>query len=143
MHSRTTQGLVAILVVVVLSSARTATAADSFRAVCSGFDELQKVGISIDFLDNRYGAAKRKYTVSSIYQGALFQGVIIDSSGNGYKGQITLKHSSQRYFVGSFSLETDTSQKYSMHLDGKLNQDPSKNVLLPVKATLPCVDLSS
>jgi hypothetical protein len=65
---------------------QTATARDSFRAVCSGFAELQaggstdKMGISIDFVDIRHGSGSRKYTVSSIYQGLLFQGIIIDRS---------------------------------------------------------------
>lgn len=126
-----------------------ANAADSFRAVCSGFAELQdggataRMGVSIDFVDVRSGGSNRKYTVSSIYQGRLFQGTIIDHSGSGYQGKITLRNSSRRFFVGSFKLDADRSQTYNMVIDGKLNQDPSGgNGLLPGKATLPCVDLS-
>jgi hypothetical protein len=129
--------------------APSANAADSFRAVCSGFAELQdggataKMGVSIDFVDVRSGSSNRKYTVSSIYQGQLFQGTIIDRSGNGYQGKITLRNSSRHFFVGSFKLDADQSQTYNMVIDGKLNQDPSSgNGLLPAKATLPCVNLS-
>jgi hypothetical protein len=129
--------------------ARSANAADSFRAVCSGFAELQsggataKMGVSIDFVDVRFGSSNGRYTVSSIYQGRLFQGSIIDRSGSGYQGKITLRNSSRQFFVGSFKLDADQSQTYNMVIDGKLNQDPSSgNVLLPGKATMPCVNLS-
>ena len=128
---------------------RSANAADSFWAVCSGFAELQdggvttKMGVSIDFLDVRSGGSNRKYTVSSIYQGRLLQGTIINSSGAGYQGNITLRSSSQKFFIGRFKLDADQNQTYNMVIDGKLNQDPSSsNVLLTGKATLPRVNLS-
>jgi len=42
-----------------------------------------------------------------------------------------------------FKLEQRQDDNYSMTLDGKINEDPSASkTLAPIKAKLPCVDLS-
>jgi hypothetical protein len=130
-----------------LSSA--AFARDSSRFVCSGFAELgadssDKMGISIDFFDSRAGGGNgRKYVLSSIYQGNLFQGTIIDKSEEFARGKVALKHSRSELFVGNFKLEKQQDDTYTMSLDGKINNDPgSSKTLYPAKAKLPCVDLS-
>jgi hypothetical protein len=130
-----------------LCVASAAFARDSSRYVCSGFAELggdsaDKMGISIDFYDSRApGGSGRKFVLSSIYQGKLFQAAILDKAED--RGQIALKNSQRKLFVGSFKLEKAQDESYTMSLDGKINDDPgSSKTLQPAKAKLPCVDLS-
>jgi len=126
-----------------------ALARDSRQIVCSGFAEVDsggspdKMGISIDFYDHRAESGSgRTFVLSSIYQGKLYQGTTSDKSEED-KGRIALKHSRSQLFVGSFKLETQQDDTYSMSLDGKINQDPDQTKkLYPAKAKLPCVDLS-
>jgi hypothetical protein len=120
-------------------------AQDSFRAVCSGFakkvdDPSEKMGISIDFFDQRSGSASRKYTLSSIYQLKLWQGAVISSTGDS-KGAVTLKNRSRLFFSGKFNL-ANGPEGYSMSLDGKLSQDPGRTSPFAATATLPCVNLT-
>jgi hypothetical protein len=128
----------------------TAFARDSSRYVCSGFAELggdsaDKMGVSIDFYDSRApGGSGRKYVLSAIYQGKLFQAAVLDKGEGEYaQGKITLKNPRSKLFVGSFKLEKGQDESYTMSLDGKINEDPgSSKELRPAKAKLPCVDLS-
>jgi len=123
---------------------------DSSRIVCSGVAEfvssgsLEKIGISIDFLDVRAPRGiGREYILSSIYQGKLFQGSIIDKSDNYGQGRIILKNAQVEFFVGTFKLEIGQNNAYTMELDGKINDDPrGGKTLYLIKAKLPCVDLS-
>jgi hypothetical protein len=123
---------------------------DSSRIVCSGVAEFisggsaEKVGISIDFLDVRArGGIGREYILSSIYQSKLFQGSIIDRSDNYGQGRIILKNAQSEFFIGRFKLEMGPNDTYTMELDGKINDDPAGGkTLYPMKAKLPCVDLS-
>jgi hypothetical protein len=125
-------------------------ARDSARIVCSGiaeFDDkgsLSKIGVSIDFFDMRAeGGNARKYTLSSIYQSKLFQGSMIDRGSEFGQGKIALKNGQKELYVGSFKLERGQDEHYTMSLDGKINEDPaSSKTLYPIKAKLPCVDLS-
>jgi len=146
----------AFLALAILSSVlfqdNTALARDSSRFVCSGITDLRdgdavsKLGISIDFFDSRFGKGgdARKYVLSSIYQGKLFQGWWIDRSANFGQGTVTLKNGRSRLYEGSFKLERQKDgDSYMMSIDGKITDDPSSGgKLLPVKASLPCVDLS-
>lgn len=120
-------------------------AQDSFRAVCSGFaknvnNPSQKMGISIDFFDQRFAGGSRKYTLSSIYQLKLWQGTVI-SSGDDYKGTVILKNRSRWLFSGKFSL-ANGAQGYSISLDGKLSQDPGREPPFSATGSLPCVNLT-
>ena len=120
-------------------------AQDSFRAVCSGFVEntnnpSKKMGISVDFFDQRFGSGSRKYTLSSVYQLKLWQGMII-GSGDNYKGTVVLKNGWRRFFSGKFNL-TNGAQGYAMSLDGRLSQDPGISPPFVAIATLPCVHLT-
>jgi hypothetical protein len=122
----------------------TVLAQDTFRVVCSGFasnadNPSQKMGISIDFFDQRSGTA-RKYTLSSIYQLKLWQGTITGSGGN-YKGTVVLKNGSRRLFSGTFDL-ANGAQGYTMSLDGKLSEDPGNSPPFTASASLPCVNLT-
>jgi hypothetical protein len=128
----------------------TAFARDSSRYVCSAVADYQadgaasQIGVSIDFFDSRAeGGSARKYVLSSIYQGKLFQGAIIDRGETFGQGSITLKNGQSELFVGKFKLEQQKDDSYVMAIDGKINDDPaSGKKLYPIKANLPCVNLS-
>jgi hypothetical protein len=98
----------------------------------------------IYFLDVRFeGGKARKYTLFSIRQTKLFQGSVIDRSGDSFQGKIVLKNVQGEFYVGSFKLERGQDDNYTMSLDGKINDDPARRkTLYPIKAKLPCVDLS-
>jgi hypothetical protein len=127
-----------------------AFAADSLRLVCSGPAEIRdegfsrKFGVSIDFFDSRArDGTSRKYVLSALHQQKLFQGSLIDKSGEFGEGTVTLSNARIRFYTGSFKLEREKGESYSMLLDGKINNDPlSGNKLLPAKGKLPCVNLS-
>ena len=127
-----------------------AYAKDSAHIVCSGiaaFDYKgapEKIGVFIYFLDVRAeGGNARKYTLSSIRQSKLFQGSMIDRSTESFQGRIVLKNAQSKFYVGSFKLERGQNDNYTMLLDGKINDDPTgRKTLYPIRAKLPCVDLS-
>src|ERR1700674_1927484 len=105
-----------------------AFARDSARIVCSGIAEfgnqgdLGKIGVSIDFFDQRAkDGQNRKYTLSTVYQHKLFQGSMIDKGEQWGQGKITLKNARSELFVGGFKLETGQKDSYTMVLDGKIN----------------------
>ncbi len=127
-----------------------AFARDSSRIVCSGIAEygspgnLDKIGISIDFLEMRApNGSDREIVLSSIYQRKLFQGSMINKSDEFGRAKIDLRNAGSQFYVGSFKLKSGQDDSYAMILDGKINDDPSGgNVLSPIKAKLACVDLS-
>src|ERR1700674_415367 len=109
-----------------------AFARDSARIVCSGIAEfgnqgnLDKIGVSIDFLDVRArNGSDREYTLSSIYQRKLFQGSMINKSDKWGRGKIVLKNAGSQFYIGSFKFERGRDDNYSMILDGKINDDPA------------------
>src|ERR1700730_16642006 len=120
-------------------------AKDSARIVCSGIAEfgnqgdLRKIGISIDFFDQRAkNGQDREYTLSTVYQHKLFQGSMIDKGERWGQGRINLKNTRTELFVGNFRLEAEQKDSYTMVLDGKINDDPaSGKTLYPIKARLP------
>jgi hypothetical protein len=128
----------------------TAQARDSARYVCSAVAEYSadggtsRIGVSIDFFDSRAeGGSARQYVLSSVYQSKLFQGTMIDRGDNYGQGSITMKNGASQFYVGTFKLEQQKDGSYVMVLDGKINDDPADaKVLYPIKARLPCVDLS-
>ncbi|HLH89690.1 MAG TPA: hypothetical protein VKX28_14650 [Xanthobacteraceae bacterium] len=128
-----------------------ALARDSTRQVCSAIAEFRdgdattKIAVSIDFYDSRDpgGSDGRKYVLSSIYQGKLFQGSMIDKSDKFGEGTITLKNGRSELYAGKFKLEQQKDDSYVMALDGRINEDPTASrKLYPIKAKLPCVNLS-
>jgi hypothetical protein len=134
-----------------LSISDAASARDSLRLVCSGFGEIasnastDQIGISIDFLDTRAkDGSSRNYIFSSIYHGKLFQGKIIDKSGEFPGGKLVLQQSGRQLYIGKFEFDRKEDRTYSLLLMGKINKDypSSGSKLYPVKAILPCVDLS-
>jgi hypothetical protein len=134
-----------------LCASGTAFARDSSRYVCSAVAELKgdgatwRIGISIDFFDSRAESGDaRKYVLSSIYQGKLFQGSMIDRSDKFGQGSVFLKNGRSLLFAGSFKLEQQKDDSWVMAIDGKLNDDPAAGTkTYPVKAKLPCMDLSA
>ncbi len=128
----------------------TALARDSSRYVCSAVVEYQsegsssQIGVSIDFLDTRAeNGDARKYQLSSVYQGKLFQGIVIDRSENFGRGVIKLRNGESQLYDGKFKLEQQADDSYVMVLDGRINDDPAAGrTMYPIKARLPCVDLS-
>jgi hypothetical protein len=136
---------------IILCVPTAALARDSSRYVCSAVAEFRdgdansKIGVSIDFYDSRDpgGSDGRKYVLSSIYQSKLFQGSMIDKSDKFGEGAITLRNGRSELFVGKFKLEQQKDDSYVMAIDGRINEDPgSSRKLFPIKAKLPCVDLS-
>jgi hypothetical protein len=127
-----------------------AFARDSARYVCSAVASFRaegadtQIGISIDFFDSRAeGGNARKYVLSSIYQGKLFQGSMIDRSDKFGEGSVSLKSGKSELYVGKFKLEAENDNNYAMAIDGKINDDPnSGKKLYPITAKLPCVNLS-
>ncbi len=128
----------------------TAQARDSARYVCSAVTEItvegapEKLGVSIDFFDSRAeNGNARKYVLSTVYQGKLFQGSVIDRGEVFGTGTIAMKNGQTQFYVGKFKLEQQQDDSYTMVLDGKVNDDPAAGKkLYPIKAKLPCVDLS-
>jgi hypothetical protein len=145
-------GKYAVLAVLVvgLCLPGTAIARDSSRYVCSAVVEYQaegalsRIGVSIDFLDTRAEKGDaRRYQLSSIYQGKLFQGIMIDRSENFGRGTIKLRNGESQYYDGKFKLEQQSDDSYIMVLEGRINDDPAAGkTMYPIKARLPCVDLS-
>jgi hypothetical protein len=137
-------------VAIVLGAPSAAFAADSSHYVCSAVADYRadgadsKIGVSIDFYDSRAeGGNARKYVLSSVYQGKLFQGAVIDRSGKFGQGSIDMKNGQSELYAGTFKLEQQPDQSYVMTIDGKINDDPADSKkLYPIKAKLPCVDLS-
>lgn len=137
-------------VVIGLCAPGTAFARDSSRYVCSAVADFRadgadsQIGISIDFFDSRAeGGSARRYVLSSIYQGKLFQGSMIDRSENFGQGSISLKNGQSELFVGKFKLEPQKDDSYVMAINGRINEDPAAGrKLYPIKAKLPCVNLS-
>lgn len=149
-NGRTT-ALVALTILGIVFQCDSALARDSSRYVCSGVAQMggdggtSQIGISIDFFDSRADNGNaRKYVLSSIYQGKLFQGTVIDRSDKFGQGTVTLKNGRSRLYAGSFKLEQQQgSDNYVMSIDGKITDDPTGDAkLYPVKVSLPCVDLS-
>jgi len=145
-----TTRIAAAVAALVLSLPGAALARDSSRYVCSGVVAFRaegadtQIGISIDFFDSRAeNGSARKYVLSSIYQGKLFQGSMIDRSDNFGQGSISLKNGKSELFAGKFKLEPQQDDRYVMAIDGKINDDPAdgKNQF-PITAKLPCLNLS-
>ena len=116
------------------------------------------MGIWIYFSDFGFDLDKRIYRLYSIYQGTLYQEMIIDPPGLPHKnpqdrssaanraevpiaGHIIMQHDGRIFFYGSFTLET---KQDTMVLDGWINQDPPAHdsPFYRAKAKLPCVNLS-
>jgi hypothetical protein len=143
------RGIAACALALGLCVSSAAFARDSSRIVCSGIAEygatgnLDKIGVSMDFLERRAGSGgNREIILSSIYQGKLFQGSMINTSDE-FQGRIVMKNGASQFYAGGFKLMPGQDGKYTMILDGKINDDPSGgNTLAPIKARLSCVDLS-
>jgi hypothetical protein len=142
--------LAAIVAAVVLCVPGAALARDSSRYVCSAVGAFRdsgadtQIGISIDFYDSRAeNGSARKYVLSAIYQGKLFQGSMIDRSEKFGEGSVSLKNGQSELYVGKFKLEPQQDDSYVMAIDGKINDDPADSKkLYPITAKLPCVNLS-
>jgi hypothetical protein len=145
-----TTRLAAAIAAIVLCLPGAALARDSSRYVCSGVAAFRddgadtQIGISIDFFDSRAeNGSARKYVLSSIYQGKLFQGSMIDRSDKFGEGSISLKNGQSELFAGKFKLEPQPDDSYVMSIDGKINDDPADGKKqYPITAKLPCVNLS-
>jgi len=61
-------------------------------------ENLDKIGVSIDFLDVRArNGSGREYTLSSIHQGKLFRGAMIGNSDQWGQGKIDLKNGGSQF----------------------------------------------
>jgi hypothetical protein len=126
-----------------------ALAKDSAHIVCAGVatygsaGATSKVGISIVFFDARAGVSDRKWVLSSIHQQKLYQGSMIDKTGNFASGRIVLNNGSQKFYSGQFKLEKGANDRYVMLLDGEINDNPAAGGPgQPIKSKLSCIDIS-
>jgi hypothetical protein len=151
-----------------LSLCGTAFGKDSGHRVCSGVAAFQadgdssRIGISIVLDDYRAGArgGEREWVLSWVYAGRLFQGSVRESEdsplpdfhGRGrntiMQGRVEIKNGESPLYVGTFRfVDLANARKpnlsYALVLDGKVTDDPTSTKLYPVKATLPCVDIST
>jgi hypothetical protein len=133
----------------------TAFGRDSAHYVCSAVASFRAdgsdspIGISIVFDDTRGpGGNGRRYVLSWVYQGKLFQGSLSDNAknfvqtDNWLQGNVAMKNGKSQLYAGTFTLEQQPNQSYALLLDGKITDDPTSTKFYPVKATLPCVHLS-
>jgi hypothetical protein len=129
-----------------------AFARDSSHLVCSGFmaakPDPDNYGISVQFDEGRSDdGSSRLETLSSVWQGSLFQGSRVNSKdGFGENGTITMaaKDDAKKIFYkGKYSLVA-AGKGYKLSLKGLLNVDPS-DASSPetISTTLPCVDISN
>jgi len=148
------QRAVAVATGIGLSLCGTAFGRDSGHWVCSAVTSFQadenssRIGISIVLDDWRApGGLDRIYALSWVYAGKLFQGSVRDRTNLGdLRGNVTIKNGRSRLYVGTFRLKRDNggqpNERYALILDGMITDDPASMKLHPIKATLPCVDLS-
>lgn len=140
-----------LLLVCALSAASTrdAIAADHLELVCSAVvtptDGGDKLPLFIHFFEARASDGEsRNETLSSIYQGRIFQGKRLNKSGDfSTDAPIVLKAGKNVRFRGTYTLARSANQ-YTMKVRGKLTDDPSarKPTFRDVSAELACVELS-
>jgi hypothetical protein len=141
---------VLIATALIASSGTVAFARDHMELVCSTVadakDGGEKVPLFIHMLEHRAeDGSSRDETLSTIYQGKLFQATRVNKSGEFSKdAPIVLTAGKDLRFRGTYSVVTTPSGKYALKLVGKINEDPSARPVAfrEVAATLPCVDLS-
>jgi hypothetical protein len=144
-----------------LSRCGAAFGKDSAHSVSSGVALLQaegdssRIGISIVLDDDRAGWAgtDREWVLSWVCAGRLFQGSAPDPEGAPrpdnrlggrdviVQGHVAIKNGKSRLFVGTFPFEA--GRPYALVVDGRVTDDPGSTKLYPIKATLPCVDIST
>jgi hypothetical protein len=163
----------AVVAAMGLSLCGTAFGKDSGHRVCSGVATFQadgdssQIGISIVLDDYRAGwrGSEREWLLSWVYGGRLFQGSARETEdsplpdfrtrGGGavMQGDVAIKNGKSRLYVGTFRFEVanadEPNQSYALVLDGKVTDDPldrrhrGSTKLYPIRASLPCVDIST
>jgi hypothetical protein len=145
-----------------LSLCGTAFGKDSGHYVCSAVTSFERdgensrIGISIVLDDWRApgnGGIDRIRLLSWVYAGKLFQGSVRDTGNppvnHDYvmQGHVEIKNGKRQMYAGAFKLRRvnagQPDQSYALVLDGKVTDDPGSEKLYPVKATLPCIDIST
>jgi len=134
-------------------------------------DGDRQIGISIVLDDYRAGRMgdEREWVFSWVYAGRLFQGSVRETGdfplhnfqvgGRGaiMQGHVAIRNGKSRLYVGTFRFEvvhfSKPNQSYALVLNGKVTNDPfgrriiddgtGSTKLYPIKATLPCVDIST
>jgi len=140
-------------------------------AAIHGDGDSSQIGISIVLDDYRAGRRgdEREWVLSWVYAGKLFQGSVREAEafprpeyrvGGRYvimHGHVTIKNGKSRLYVGTFSFEQadagTPNASNALVLDGKVTDDPDgraiidgrtgSTTLYPIKATLPCIDIST
>jgi hypothetical protein len=145
---------IAVATGIALSLCGTALGRDSGHWVCSAVTEFQAdgnnspIGISIVLDDWRApGGRDRIRVLSWVYGGKLFQGSVRDATDSvGLQGNVAIKNGKNQLYAGAFRLKRENDgqpdERYALVLDGKITDDPASTTLHPIKATLPCVNLS-
>jgi hypothetical protein len=137
----------ALAVMLLLGSAHLAHARDHMELVCSAVadskDGGDKIPLFIHMFENRASdGTSREETLSTIYQGALFQATHLNKTGGfSTKVKVTLVNGKAIRFRGTYSL-VQKGERYGLKLDGEVNDDPSAKEFRKVSATLECKDLS-
>ncbi len=150
-----------------LSFCGTAFGKDSGHRVCSGVATFQadgdspRIGISIVVDDYRAGSrgSEREWLLSWVYAGRLFQGSVRETEDSPLpgshrrggsaimRGRVAIRNGKNQLYVGTFSFERANAgqpeESYALVLDGRVTDDPDSVKLYPIKAMLPCIDIST
>jgi hypothetical protein len=130
--------------------------------------DSSRIGISIVLDDYRAGGVEREWVLSWVYAGRLFRGSVRETKDFPLpdfqvrgrvaimQGYVAIKNGESRLYAGTFRFEIANAGKpnarYALVLDGKVTNDPDgrgvidgtgRTKLYPIKATLPCVDIST
>jgi hypothetical protein len=141
---------VLVATALIIGSGTVAFARDHMELVCATVAEAKgggdKVPLFIQMFENRAAdGTSRDETLSTVYQGKLFQATRVNRSGGFSKdAPLVLSSGKAIRFRGTYTLLHTASGAYALKLVGKVNEDPPARAVTfrEVTATLPCVDLS-
>ena len=141
--------LALVVAALTLGSGRVAFARDHMELVCTAVavatDSGDKISLFIHLFENRSSDGRsRDETLSTIYQGKLFQAARVNRSGGlSTDAAIVLKSGSEIRFRGTYTL-VSAGDGYVLKLKGEVNDDPraKKPAFRAAAASLTCADLS-
>jgi hypothetical protein len=138
-----------VVAALALGSSHVAYARDHMELVCAAVAEAKdggdKIALFVHMFENRASDGRsRDETLSTIYQGKLFQATRVNKSGGwSTEAPIVLKAGSEIRFRGTYTLAPD-GDGYVLRLKGEVNDDPraKKAEFRAAVGSLSCVDLS-
>ena len=145
-------GVVTCVVGALAGTAGVAEAKDSSTLVCSATvqpaDGYGALGLFMHVLEHRApDGESRVETVSTIYQGRLFQATSLNKAGDLARDvTVVMKERKRVIYSGTYSLVRDPKAgSWTLHLRGTYDEDPGAkdSEKRAIDADLPCVDLST